>query len=66
VFPVARFLYVGEFEIEGGDASRLNQHLAELIARGVLITALIPAHSGLEAQFREVVRSAAEPPGGTS
>jgi ABC-2 type transport system ATP-binding protein len=66
VFPGARVLNDGEFEIEGGDAPRLNQHLGELIASGVLITALIPAHSGLEAQFREVVRSAAEPPGGTS
>lgn len=66
VLPGARALGDGEFEIEGGDASRLNQQLADLIARGVLITALIPAHSGLEAQFREAVRSAAEPPGRAS
>src|SRR5918996_13970 len=64
-FPTAQSLGNGQFEIEGGDASVLNQGLAHLIARGVLITALIPAHSGLEAQFREVVRST-ERPGGNS
>jgi hypothetical protein len=62
VFPNARALGDGQFEIEGGDAARLNQQLAMLIEKGALVTALIPAHSGLEAQFREVVQSAAPSP----
>ena len=57
VFPASRPLGDGQFEIAGGDAKLLNQQLADLLARGALITALIPAHSGLEAQFREAVRS---------
>ena len=56
VFPSARSLGDGQFEVEGGDAALLNQRLSDLLARGVLLTALIPAHSGLEAQFREAVR----------
>lgn len=58
IFPGARSLGQGQFEIETGDASLLNRRLADLLARGTLITALIPAHSRLEAQFREAVRSA--------
>ena len=57
VFPEAGSLGDGQFEIPGGNASILNQRLADLLGRGVLITALVPAHSGLEAQFREVVRA---------
>jgi ABC-type multidrug transport system ATPase subunit len=56
VFPSARSLGDGQFEVEGVDARLLNQRLTDLLGRGVLITALIPAHSGLEAQFREAVR----------
>lgn len=56
VFPTARALGDGQFEIEGGDAVVLNQRLAALIERGALVTGLVPAHSGLEAQFREAVR----------
>jgi ABC-type multidrug transport system ATPase subunit len=62
VFPDARTLGRGEFEVTGGDAALLNQRLAELLGRGVLITALIPAHSRLEAQFREVVRDNSSEP----
>jgi ABC-type multidrug transport system ATPase subunit len=57
VFPEAASLGDGQFEIPGGNAPILNQRLADLLGRGVLITALVPAHSGLEAQFREVVRA---------
>lgn len=57
VFPEAASLGDGQFEIDGGTAAILNQRLADLLGRGVLITALVPAHSGLEAQFREVVRA---------
>jgi ABC-2 type transport system ATP-binding protein len=59
-FPDARRIADGQFEIDGGDAARLNRGLSELIARGALISALIPAHSGLEEQFRQVVRSSAD------
>lgn len=58
IFPGARSLGQGQFEIDAGDASLLNRRLADLLARGSLITALIPAHSRLEAQFREAVQSA--------
>ena len=57
VFHEAVSLGDGQFEIPGGNAAILNQRLADLLGRGVLITALVPAHSGLEAQFREVVRA---------
>ena len=57
IFPNARTLGDGQFEIEGRDASVLNRRLATLIDNGALVIALIPAHSGLEAQFREVVGS---------
>ena len=56
-FPEARSLGNGEFEIAGGSVALLSQRLTDLLARGALITALIPAHSRLEAQFREAVRS---------
>lgn len=56
-FPAARSVGNGQFEIEGGDAGVLNRRLADFLARGGQVTALIPAHSGLEAQFREAVRS---------
>jgi ABC-type multidrug transport system ATPase subunit len=55
VFPGARSLGDGQFEVAGGDAEALNVRLGELIARGALITAIIPAHSGLEAEFRAAV-----------
>jgi ABC-type multidrug transport system ATPase subunit len=66
VFPAAAAIGDGQFEVEGGDAPTLNDRLADLIARGALITALVPAHSGLEAQFREAVRSATPDAGGAS
>ena len=66
VFPAARTLGNGEFEVDGGDAQVLNQRLADLLARGGQITALIPAHSGLEAQFREAVGTSNDAPRGDS
>jgi ABC-2 type transport system ATP-binding protein len=66
VFPAAKSLGNGQFEVEGGDAALLNQRLADLLTRGALITALIPAHSGLEAQFRAAVQSATDRSGSTS
>jgi ABC-type multidrug transport system ATPase subunit len=66
VFPAAKSLGNGQFEVEGGDAALLNQRLADLLTRGALITALIPAHSGLEAQFRAAVQSATDRSGSAS
>ncbi|HJU69741.1 MAG TPA: ABC transporter ATP-binding protein [Gemmatimonadaceae bacterium] len=66
VFPDARPLGSGEFEIAGGDAAVLNDRLGDLLARGARITALIPSHSRLEAQFREAVRSTSDPSGAES
>ncbi|MGQ0713881.1 MAG: ABC transporter ATP-binding protein [Gemmatimonadaceae bacterium] len=60
VFPAARQVGEGQFEVEGSDAAMLNERLAILIERGALITALIPAHSGLEAHFRQAVQSATD------
>ena len=65
IFPAAVALGNGQFEVEGGDAQALNQRLADFLARGGQITALIAAHSGLEAQFREAVRESRDA-GGTS
>ena len=66
VFPEAVALGDGQFEIQGGSAPILNQRLADLLQRGALITALIPAHSGLEAEFREAVRALPNDSGGAS
>ena len=66
VFPEAVSLGDGQFEIQGGNAPILNQRLADLLQRGGLITALVPAHSGLEAQFREAVRALPNDSGGIS
>ena len=57
VFPAARSLGDGQFEVDGGDAALLNRRLSDLLTRGALITGLIPAHSGLEAQFRDAIRA---------
>ena len=66
VFPEAKALGNGQFEIEGVNAVILNKRLADLLGRGALIIALVPAHSALEAQFRAAVRSASDRPGLTS
>ena len=66
IFPGAVSLGDSQFEIEGGSAPILNTRLAELLERGALITALTPAHSGLEAQFREAVRTAQPDSGAAS
>jgi ABC-type multidrug transport system ATPase subunit len=45
----------GEYELPVQDVRALNAGLATLIARGVLVTSLRPAHSMLEQHFREAV-----------
>jgi len=66
IFPGAATLGDNQFEIEGGNAPMLNTRLAKLLEHGALITALVPAHSGLEAQFREAVRTAQPDSGAAS
>ena len=54
-FPDARPLGDGEFEVRVTDLAALNRGLGALLARGVLLAAVAPAHSALEQQFREAV-----------
>jgi ABC-type multidrug transport system ATPase subunit len=54
-FPEARPLGAGEFEVQVADLAALNRGLGTLLARGVLLAAVAPAHSALEQQFREAV-----------
>jgi ABC-type multidrug transport system ATPase subunit len=55
VFPGARQVARGEYEVPPADLSALNRGVAELVARGALITMLAPVHTALEQQFREAV-----------
>ena len=54
-FPDARELGDGEFEVASMDVTELNRGLAVLLARGALLTAVVPAYSALERQFREAI-----------
>lgn len=49
----------GEFTIAALPLVELNRGIAQLIARGAIVTALVPAHSALEQHFREVVGESA-------
>jgi ABC-2 type transport system ATP-binding protein len=49
----------GEFEVRAEDLRALNQSLAELLARGVVISGLVPVRSALEEQFREALGDSA-------
>ena len=55
VFPEARLIARDEYELTGRTLDEVNAGVAELLRRGALIAALHPAHSALEAQFREAV-----------
>ena len=55
VFPTARPLGGGEFEVEALDLDAINAGLATLIRGGTLLTAVYPVHSALEQQFRAAV-----------
>ena len=64
VFPDARLVSSDEYEVGGRSVEEINMGVTELLRRGALISALHPAHSALEAQFREAVdggASAGEP-----
>jgi ABC-type multidrug transport system ATPase subunit len=55
VFPGARPLGRGEFELPAAELAAVNRGVAELVARGALVSMLAPVHSALEQQFREAV-----------
>lgn len=55
IFPGAVALGRGEHALPPLDLATLNAGLATLIARGVLVSSVTPAHSALETQFRQAV-----------
>jgi ABC-type multidrug transport system ATPase subunit len=58
IFPAARELGGGEFEIGALSLEAINAGLVQLIQGGTVIRALFPVHSALEQQFREAVGTA--------
>jgi ABC-2 type transport system ATP-binding protein len=60
VFPGARDVGQGELELESLTLEEINAGIATLIARGALVTLVLPTHSLLEQQFREAVSAAGE------
>ena len=55
VFPQARALGQGEFQLDGLTLDDVNAGLASLLASGALVAMVYPVHSMLEQQFREAV-----------
>jgi energy-coupling factor transporter ATP-binding protein EcfA2 len=55
VFPAARAIGPGEFQLDGLTLDQMNAGLAALLARGALVSMVYPVHSMLEQQFREAV-----------
>jgi ABC-2 type transport system ATP-binding protein len=55
VFPAARAMGRGEYELDGLTLESLNAGIATLIRDGALVNAVYPVHSALEQQFREAV-----------
>jgi hypothetical protein len=55
LFPGAREVTRGEFELPASDLATVNRGIAELVARGGLVSMLTPVHTALEQQFREAV-----------
>lgn len=55
VFPGARAVATGEFEIRALSLEDINAGLVRLMQGGALIRAVYPVHSPLEQQFREAV-----------
>jgi ABC-2 type transport system ATP-binding protein len=55
VFPAAEPRGGQEYELPGMDLSELNAGIARLVASGIMIASLRPAHSVLEQHFREAV-----------
>jgi ABC-type multidrug transport system ATPase subunit len=57
VFPGARAIANGEFEIGALSLGEINEGVVRLIQLGTLVRAMYPVHSALEQQFREAVRT---------
>jgi ABC-type multidrug transport system ATPase subunit len=55
VFPDARAIGQGEYQLDGLTLDAVNAGIAALIARGALVSMVYPVHSMLEQQFREAV-----------
>jgi len=55
VFPGARELARGEFEVSALSLDEINAGLVRLIQGGTAVRAVYPVHSALEQQFREAV-----------
>ena len=55
VFPGAEPAGKGEYSVTVRSIQQLNSSLADLIARGVLVSGVMPERSVLETQFREAV-----------
>jgi len=55
IFPGARETSPGQFELPASDPRELNRGVADLIARGALVSIFTPVHTALEQQFREAV-----------
>ena len=60
VFPSARAMTGGEFELRDVALEEINAGLVRLIQGGAVVRAVFPVHSALEQQFREAV-GASEP-----
>jgi ABC-type multidrug transport system ATPase subunit len=58
VFPTARDVGQGELELDALTLEEINAGIATLLARGALVSLVLPAHSLLEQQFREAVSAA--------
>lgn len=59
LFPRARLVSRGEYEIPDVTLEELNAGVAQLLARGTLIGAMHPSRTALEMQFREAVAGGA-------
>ena len=55
VFPSARLVGQGEYQLDGLTLDVVNAGLATLISGGALVSMVYPVHSMLEQQFREAV-----------
>ena len=55
LFPDARSMGGGEFEMSGVSLDAINAGVSALIQGGAQVSALYPVHSALEQQFREAV-----------
>ena len=55
IFPGARELASGEYEVRALSLEAINAGLVQLIEGGTLVSAVYPVHSALEQQFREAV-----------